>query len=553
VKRAAIYARVSTAEQVDGTSLTTQVQRGEHYIAAQGWTTAAAYIDEGVSGAKASRPALNRLMVAVRAGTVDVVVVAKLDRIGRSMRHLGALLGELDDRKVALVSVSEAFDSSTASGRLQRNMLGSFAEFEREMIRDRMTAGRDAVVRSGKWSTTMCPYGYKAEAPDYKLELNPPESDVVRVMVDLFVNQRMNTAEVARHLNAAGHQPRRTARWTTSAVRQVLRDGEHLAGNFAWRRADRHYDGPTIPVAGPALVDPATFQRLRERLAATASQHTTHPERYLLAGRIRGPHGALMYGFNSHALAYRCAETFPNGYPDDGAPCRACRTVRAEHVEDAVWAEVSALLVDPDRLLGMAGLHLDANSASYAANDDDLAALDRKIARLEKAGGDQISRLLRDGLDPAIAAHATRNLTDQLTAARTRRQRLVNWQATNADRHNRTARLLELADQARQNLPDADRRTRMRVIALLDIHVTVTGWEPCGTCGGSGWKPSGWTRAKKHEVRAKMKPTVCPECLRHRWLPHLVIEGTVPEADLNTITAPIDAERWPFRVVGATG
>jgi hypothetical protein len=447
--------------------------------------------------------------------------------------------------------VSEAFDSSTASGRLQRNMLGSFAEFEREIIRDRMVSGRDAVVRCGKWATTMCPYGYKAEAPDYKLELNPPESDVVRIMVDLFVNQRMNTAEVARCLNVAGHRPRRMARWSTAAIRQVLRDGEHLAGNFAWRRADRNYDGPTIPVAGPALVDPATYQRLRERLAATANKHTTHPDRYLLAGRIRGPHGAVMYGFTTHAPVYRCAETFPSGYPDDGVACRTCRTVRAEHVEEAVWTEVSALLADPDRLLTMAGLRLDATSARYTAHDDDVAALDRKIGRLERAGGDQISRLLGDGLDPVIIAHATRNLTEQLAVVRSRRQRLVEWHATNAELHNRTARLLELADQARQNLPGADRHTKARVIALLDINVVVTGWERCVTCGGSGWKPSGWTRAKKNEVRAKMKPTVCPECRRHRWLPYLVIEGTVPETDLDTTTAPVDVERWPFRVVGA--
>jgi DNA invertase Pin-like site-specific DNA recombinase len=552
VKRAAIYARVSTAEQVEGTSLTVQVDRCEHYIAAQTWAPVASYVDEGVSGAKASRPALDRLMREVRAGTVDVVVIAKLDRIGRSMRHLGAVLGELDDRKVALVSVTEAFDSSTASGRLQRNMLGSFAEFEREVIRDRMVSGRDAVVRAGKWATTMCPYGYRAGPPDYKLEINPTEGDAVWVMVDLFVNQRMNTAEVARQLNAAGYQPRRASRWTTAAVRQVLRDGEHLAGNFTWRRADRHYDGPPIPVVGPALIDPATLQRLRDRLAATANKHTTHPERYLLAGRIHGPHGTPMYGYTSRAALYRCAETFPSTYSADGR-CQTCRTVRAEHVETAVWAEVAALLADTDRLLAMAGLHLDAHTSRYAANDDDLAALDRKIGRLETAAGDQISRLLADGLDPVIATHAVRNLTEQLAVARTRRQRLVEWQAVNADHHNRTARLLEIADHARHTLPTADRHTKARVIALLDITVTITGWERCPTCNGTGWKPSDWTRPKKYEVRPKMKPTVCPECQRHRWLPRLVIEGTVPEADLDTTTPPDQTERWPFKVVARTG
>ena len=554
VKRAVIYARVSTAEQVDGTSLTTQVARCEQYIAAQDWASAGSYVDEGVSGAKASRPALDRLLGAVRAGTVDVVVIAKLDRIGRSMRHLGALLGELDDRKVTLVSVSEAFDSSTASGRLQRNMLGSFAEFEREVIRDRMVSGRDAVVRSGKWATTMCPYGYKSTAPDYKLGFNPPEAEAVRVMVDLFVNHRLSTAEVARQLNAAGYQPRRAARWTTAEVRQVLRDGEHLAGNFTWRRADRHYDGPPIPVTGPALIDPATYERLRVRLAATANKHTTHPDRYLLSGRIFGPHGAPMYGHTTRTPTYRCAETFPSTYNGD-RPCQSCRTVRAEHVENIVWAEVAALLADPDRLLAMAGLHLDAATSTYAASDDSLAALDRKIARLENAAGNQLSRLLGDGLDPVIAALATRNLTEQLALARTRRQRLVEWQATNADHQNRTARLLEIADQARQNLPTADRHTKARVIALLDINVTVTGWEQCATCDGKGLLPTGLPRrwGRKGPVRDVAQAIVCHACQRHRWLPRLVIEGTVPESDLDTATPPEKTERWPFKVVGKAG
>ena len=133
------------------------MERCESYIASQGWALAGSYIDEGVSGAKARRPALDRLLYDIRTGAVDAVVVAKLDRIGRSMRHLAALLGELDDRGVKLVSVSEAFDSSTPAGRLQRNMLGSFAEFERELIRDRMVAGRDATVRRGKWASIHAP------------------------------------------------------------------------------------------------------------------------------------------------------------------------------------------------------------------------------------------------------------------------------------------------------------------------------------------------------------------------------------------------------------
>ena len=84
-ERAAIYARVSTDEQVDGTSLGTQLSRSRAYAAAHGWEIAGEYVDEGVSGARATRPALDRMMAEARRGRFGVVVVAKLDRFGRSV------------------------------------------------------------------------------------------------------------------------------------------------------------------------------------------------------------------------------------------------------------------------------------------------------------------------------------------------------------------------------------------------------------------------------------------------------------------------------------
>ncbi|MDP9397688.1 MAG: recombinase family protein [Actinomycetota bacterium] len=121
--RAAVYTRVSSEEQASGgTSLETQAERCRAYCTARGWTVVDTYVDAGVSGAKASRPALDRLMADVRAGQVDAVVIAKLDRLGRSLRHLAPTLGEMDDRGVALVSVAETFDSGSASGRLLRGI-----------------------------------------------------------------------------------------------------------------------------------------------------------------------------------------------------------------------------------------------------------------------------------------------------------------------------------------------------------------------------------------------------------------------------------------------
>ena len=327
-KRAAIYARVSTAEQVDGTSLDTQVASCERHLDGQGWIRQGTYIDEGVSGAKARRPALDRLLDEVKQGAVDVVVVAKLDRIGRSMRHLSALLGELDDRHVVLVSVSESFDSSTASGRLQRNMLGSFAEFEREQIRERLSAGRDATVRQGKYVSTHAPYGLKItiDGNDRRLEIDPDEAAAVRLAVDLFVNSRLTTGQVAAELNARGMRPRNAVRWHGKLLRLMFRNGDYLSGTWLWRHPRHGYQLPPIQMAVPALIDPATHERLRARLGETTQlqRHSVvgrRSDRYLLGGRLFSPHGTLMYGLCNPTAKYRCKEVFANNAPLGGRTC----------------------------------------------------------------------------------------------------------------------------------------------------------------------------------------------------------------------------------------
>src|SRR5687767_8711401 len=163
--RAALYARVSTDEQArDGTSLDNQRQQCAALIAARGWVLVDEFIDEGVSGAKGSRPALDLLMAAARARMIDAIVVTKLDRFGRSSRHLENALGDLGDLDVRFVSLGESFDSSTSAGRLMRTMLGGFAQFERDRIRDRMMDGQRQVATAGYWPGGPPPYGFRVEA-----------------------------------------------------------------------------------------------------------------------------------------------------------------------------------------------------------------------------------------------------------------------------------------------------------------------------------------------------------------------------------------------------
>src|ERR1700724_2117933 len=134
--RAAIYARVSTVDQEPEN----QLQELRRYVEARGWT-ATEYVDRGVSGAKDSRPGLDRLLADARRRRFDVLVCWRLDRLGRNLRHLITLLDELQALCGAFVSLAEGIGATTPAGRLQLHVLGAIAEFERDRIRERVMAG----------------------------------------------------------------------------------------------------------------------------------------------------------------------------------------------------------------------------------------------------------------------------------------------------------------------------------------------------------------------------------------------------------------------------
>src|SRR5712675_722579 len=143
--RAALYGRVSTFDQEPENQLA-ELRR---YVGARGWTSAE-YVDRGVSGAKDRRPALDRLLIDARRRRFDVVVVWRLDRLGRNLRHLIILLEELQALGIAFVSLNEGIDATTPAGKLQMHILGAIAEFERARIAERVRAGLRRATAQGK-------------------------------------------------------------------------------------------------------------------------------------------------------------------------------------------------------------------------------------------------------------------------------------------------------------------------------------------------------------------------------------------------------------------
>lgn len=147
--RVALYARVSTTGK--GQDVNLQLDELRTVAAQRGWIIAAEYIDDGVSGTKASRPALDRMMADAARGRFSTIVVWKLDRLARSLQNLLAILDDLRKADVGFVSLRDAgIDTTTAGGRLMLQLIGAFAEFERALIVERVKAGVAKAQADGK-------------------------------------------------------------------------------------------------------------------------------------------------------------------------------------------------------------------------------------------------------------------------------------------------------------------------------------------------------------------------------------------------------------------
>lgn len=178
--RAAIYTRVSTREQsVEGISLDMQLDRGRKYCKHKGWDIAQEYVDPAVSGTTLERPAYKRLLRDIEAGEIEALVVYKFDRLTRSARYFMDLMEDLKQRGIALVSIKEDVDTSTATGKLFIRMLAIFSEFEVDLIKERTHDGMDKKAADG-YVQYRAPYGYRLV--DGELIIEPAEAKVVRMI-----------------------------------------------------------------------------------------------------------------------------------------------------------------------------------------------------------------------------------------------------------------------------------------------------------------------------------------------------------------------------------
>jgi site-specific DNA recombinase len=285
--RCAVYTRKSTEEGLDKEFNTLDAQREacEAYIASQkaeGWISIASrYDDGGFSGSNLERPALQRLIADIEARCVDVVVVYKIDRLSRALMDFAKLVEVFDRNEVTFVSVTQSFNTTTSMGRLTLNILLSFAQFEREVIGERIRDKFRASRSRGMWMGGHPPFGY--DVKDRKLIVNETEAAIVRTVFERFV--RVGSATIlARSLAAEGILTKRR-RPVDRGYLYILLNNRTYIGEAVHKGTA--YPGEHQPIITRELWDKvhAILQESpRKRAAKTRGRNTPAPLRGLLFG-----------------------------------------------------------------------------------------------------------------------------------------------------------------------------------------------------------------------------------------------------------------------------
>lgn len=359
--RCAIYTRKSTEEGLDMefNSLDAQREACAAYIASQrheGWVALdGSYDDGGFSGGTMDRPALSRLIEDIRRGQVDTVVVYKVDRLSRSLTDFAKLVDLFDQHKVSFVSITQQFNTTTSMGRLTLNILLSFAQFEREVIGERIRDKFAASKRKGMWMGGVTPLGY--EVRDRHLHVHEEDARSVRLIFDSFLALK-SVSQVTTEIRRLGVVSRRRLTRTGRAYGGTPLDRGSvykILSNPIYIGKVRHqgqlYDGRHPAIISQKVWDEAhaLLQESPRLRAATTVRKSVAP----LCGVLKC--GGCMSSMtpvhtkkpDGKLYRYYSATRYLKG------GCKACeiKRVSAREIESLVLAELQTIFMAPEMLL----------------------------------------------------------------------------------------------------------------------------------------------------------------------------------------------------------
>ncbi len=464
--RVATYTRISTDEQNQPYSLQAQARMLEKYIESQpDMVLVTSYTDQK-SGATLDRPELRRLLADANRGAFDLVLVYRLDRLARSIRLVHEVLEALAPAKVGLRSATEAFDTVTAGGRMMMNILAVFAQFERDVMIDRITAGVKTKAMRGEWPGGAPPFGYRIK--DSKvLEIVDSEAAEVRRMFTLIDEDRLGSPQIAATLNTSGSRTRTGQLWSFKAVLDVLRRPTY-AGWIVHH--DDAYEGKH-----ERIIDRELFDRV-QAILDTRAEHTTRQtsSEYVLSGLLRcSVCGHALAGVAGNSRSGRYRYYMCTGRVRRGTVYCAADRVSAEALETLVRDQIVSLYSRYDLFEAAAARAAERRDDRLPVLTADLTAARNELRTVEIAIGRYFTAFEEGTMTEAVCADRVRELHTRAEIQRSRIAELELEAQTPAPKVPSKRQLKALSEQIKDAIErPATPALRAFLAAVID-HIEV--------------------------------------------------------------------------------
>jgi site-specific DNA recombinase len=467
--RVCLYTRISTDEENQPTSLSSQRERLQAFCKVQEDWRIVAHHEDRASGTKLDRPGLQAALDLARQGRIDQLLVYRIDRLSRKVRQLAGIAEELDKLGVILRSATEPFDTGSAAGRMMLQMLGVFAEFEHATIVDRVTSGIERRAREGRWPNGRIPFGY---ARNDEKQLVPDErtAPVVRRIFERYATGRLGAASIARRLDAE-HAPAPARGWQPAVVLWIL-GNEAYVGRVHWR-------GETFPGIHKPLIDTETFEHaqalLKQRGEDWALRASDRAE-FLLSGLLRCGRCRRAYvGMSARGNGgtyhyYACSGRQKRGRKS----CDGERLPK-DKLEAAILDQLTGMYRDGAVIRAAIEEAAASNETNRAALVERQTSLAREIARAERAVERYEDAFEAGDLDPKRFKERLSTLDARLDALHEQEQALARELGAEAPTTPDRAALQAVADQLTGVIASGDIDQAKALLRILVADVRVNG------------------------------------------------------------------------------
>ena len=500
--RVGLYARVSTERQQERGTVHSQLAALRAAAEADGHQVIEEFVDDGYSGARLDRPALDRLRDAAEAGVLDGVLCLCVDRLARAYAYQVLILEELERFGVTVHFLEGPAPSDDPQATLLIQMQGVIAEYEKAKIAERYRRGKLYRARAGEipfWKTS---YGHRRVVPagggPSRIEIFEPEAEVVRYIFHAYVERGLSVRQIALELRDRGiPSPSGKPQWGTSTLDRLLRNEAYI-GTVYYNRNERIQGGTRgrmtrqrerpreewIAIPVPAIIDRDTFDRVN---------HITHenwrlnprgaaPNAYLLRGLIKCGHCHVSCnchtsntGKGTRTRYYTCRNHDVLRARSEDRLCPE-RSIRADALDEYVFAQVRQALLDPQQLLA-------GERAVLAGAPDENELIAGQLKRLNTAidaKQSERARLLdayQAGLfDLEELTRRTGALTARHSQLVQERETLTTRSVELATQNRLRHRLAGFAERIAASLDELDFEGRQRLLRLVLESVRVSGW-----------------------------------------------------------------------------